>query len=70
MGFGGREFESPRPPFQTWVREEDGRSSRKEKGQNRCAKCSPAHFGFKLATRDQQRCARQRLPGELLLIYR
>jgi hypothetical protein len=46
MGFGGRKFESPRPALQASLREEDGRSSRKEKGQNRRAKYSPANFSF------------------------
>src|SRR4051812_29703609 len=54
MGFGAREFESPRAPLQTQLRSEDGRSSRKEEGQNRRAKYSPTHFGFKLATDDAQ----------------
>ena len=59
------------PRSQTQLRSEDGRSSRKEEGQNRRAKYSPAHFGFKLATGDEQTARdRQRSPGELLLIYR
>jgi hypothetical protein len=57
MGFGGRKFESPRPALQASLRQEDGRSSRKEKGQNRRAKYFPSQFDFKLAARHNHSCA-------------
>jgi hypothetical protein len=61
MGLRGRKFESSCAALQTQLRSKDGRSSRKKEGQNRRAKYSPAYFGFKLATGDEQtRGERQR----------
>jgi hypothetical protein len=54
MGFGGRKSEGSCAASQTQLRSEDGRRSRKEEEQNRRAKYFPTHFGFKLATGDEQ----------------